>query len=126
MNKLILHGRLAKDPEKRDYKDKTITAITVAVDRGYGENKTADFIPATAFGKTAELLQKYFVKGSEIVLVGEVQNNNYEKEDGTRVYGLKVVIREVEFAGSKKQKEQGDVPSDLSEFEEINDLNLPF
>ena len=123
MNKLILHGRLAKDPENRDIKDKSITAIVVAVDRGYGENRTADFIPATAFGKTAEFLRKYFSKGSEILLTGEVQQNNYEKEDGTKVYGLKVVVREVEFAGSKKQASK---PDELSEFDEIKDLNLPF
>lgn len=123
MNKLVLHGRLAKDPENRDIKNTNITAITVAVDRGYGENKTTDFIPATAFGKTAEFLRKYFSKGSEIILTGEVQQNNYEREDGTKVYGLKVVVREVEFAGSKKQAEK---PDELSEFDEIKDLKLPF
>lgn len=126
MNTLILHGNLAKDPEKRSSQNGTsIVSITVAVKHGYGDNQTTEFIPATAFGKTADFIEKYFSKGSEIVMTGEVLNNNYERQDGTKVYGLKIVVNAVEFAGTKK-KTSDDKASLLEGFDEVEDINLPF
>lgn len=130
MNKVILHGNIAKIEDRSS--DKTaITQVTIAVNAGWGDNKRTEFIPTVAFGKTAEFLSKWFVKGSEIVCIGEVQQNNYEKQDGTKVYGLRIVLNEVEFAGSKKSEKKSDnepdgKPDGLDEFDEIEELNLPF
>lgn len=125
MNKVILHGNISK-VENRSSDKTTITQITVAVNRGWGEKKTTEFIPCVAFGKTAEFLSKYFQKGSEILMVGEVQQNNYERQDGTKVYGLRIVVNEVEFSGSKKTEKKSEKPDELAEFDEIAELHLPF
>ena len=125
MNKVILHGNISK-VENRSSDKTTITQITVAVNRGWGEKRTTEFIPCVAFGKTAEFLSKYFQKGSEILMVGEVQQNNYERQDGTKVYGLRIVVNEVEFAGSKKTEKTSEKPDELAEFDEITELHLPF
>ncbi len=107
MNKVILMGRLTRDPEIRYSQDNDQTAIarfTLAVDRRYNRNgdQTADFINCVSFGKSAEFAEKYFKQGTKIVAVGRIQTGSYTNKDGNKVYTTNVVIDEQEFAESKK------------------------
>lgn len=102
MNRVILIGRLTKDPEIRTSGNYTIASFSLAVDRKYkreGEAE-ADFFNCTAFNKTAEFVEKYCKKGTKMVVEGRVQNDNYEK-DGVKHYGVKIMVDSLEFAESK-------------------------
>lgn len=107
MNKVILMGRLTRDPEVRYSQGEQSTAIaryTLAVDRRGrkdGDQQTADFINCVAFGKLGEFAEKYLAKGTKIAIVGHIQTGSYTKSDGTKVYTTDVVIDECEFAESK-------------------------
>lgn len=106
MNKVILMGRLTRDPEIRYSQTSEPVAIaryTLAVDRRFkreGE-QTADFISCIAFGKAAEFAEKYLHKGTKIVVSGRIQTGSYTNKDGQKVYTTDVVIEEQEFAESK-------------------------
>lgn len=102
MNKVILIGRLTKDPEIRTSGNYTIASFGIAVDRKFkrdGEPE-ADFFNCTAFNKTAEFVEKYCKKGTKMVVEGRIQNDNYEK-DGVKHYGVKIMVDSLEFAESK-------------------------
>ena len=108
MNKVILIGRLARDPELR-YTAGNNTAVcqtSIAVDRRFkSENQpTADFIPIVAWRQQAEFISKYFTKGSRIAIVGSIQVRSYDDKDGQKRYATEVVVDEVEFCESKKQE----------------------
>lgn len=106
MNKVILMGRLTRDPEVRYSQGEKATAVaryTLAVDRSYrrdGENN-ADFIGCVAFGRSAEFAEKYFRQGTKIAIVGRIQTGSYVNKDGVKVYTTDVVVDEQEFAESK-------------------------
>ena len=106
MNKVILMGRLTRDPDIRYSAGENSTAVaryTLAVDRRfrrYGE-QTADFISCVAFGRTAEFAEKYFHQGIRIVISGRIQTGSYTNRDGVKVYTTDVVVEEQEFAESK-------------------------
>lgn len=104
MNNVQLVGRFTRDPEVRYANSGTsIARFSLAVDRVYKSEggPDADFISCTAFGKTAEFIEKYFRKGQRIGLIGRIQTGNYTKEDGTKVYTTDVVAERVEFVESK-------------------------
>lgn len=106
MNKVILMGRLTRDPEVRYSAGDNPMAIaryTLAVDRRFKkENEaTADFISCAAFGKAAEFAEKYFRQGIRIVVSGRIQTGSYTNRDGNKVYTTDVVVEEQEFAESK-------------------------
>ena len=107
MNKVILMGRLTRDPEVRYTQGENPTAVaryTLAVDRRYNRNNeenTADFISCVAFGKAGEFAEKYYRKGTKITVVGRIQTGSYTNKDGAKVYTTDVVIEEQEFAESK-------------------------
>ncbi|MCR5625311.1 MAG: single-stranded DNA-binding protein [Lachnospiraceae bacterium] len=106
MNKIILMGNLSKKPKlhkSEGEKAISITRFDIAVNRKgkSKENSEADFFHCTAFGKTAEFVEKYFDKGSRMMLVGRVENNNYTNKQGEKVYSYQVVVEEVEFADTK-------------------------
>ena len=107
MNKLILMGRLTKDPEIRygGVNNTAVARFSIAVDRRFKRDgqPTADFFNCTAFGKLGEFVEKYLCKGTKIVLDGEIQNNNYQNKDGQTVYGFQVIVNSIEFAESKKR-----------------------
>ena len=115
MNKVILMGRLTRDPEVR-YSNggATVARFSLAVDRKFkreDDEQTADFINCVAFGKTAEFIEKYFFKGTKMVLEGRIQTGSYEKE-GQRIYTTDVVVEQVEFAESKASNEiNGNAPT---------------
>lgn len=106
MNKVILIGRLTRDPEVRYSQGANTTAIarySLAVDRRIKRDgePDADFFNCVAFGKAAEFAEKYLKQGNKIAIVGRVENDNYTNKDGQKVYGTRIVIEEQEFAESK-------------------------
>nr|DAV69984.1 MAG TPA: Single strand binding protein [Caudoviricetes sp.] len=128
MNKVILMGRLTRDPEVR-YTQATntmVTSFTLAVNRRFvkqGEERQADFINIVAWNKTAEFVSKYFSKGQQVGVIGRIQTRNYDDEQGVKHYITEVIAEEVYFAGEKKEKAQND-PTD--DFEITNSDDLPF
>lgn len=109
MNKVILMGRLTRDPEVRYSQGESPLAIaryTLAVDRrqnrnNNGDEQTADFINCVAFGRTGEFAEKYLRKGTKIAVTGRIQTGSYTNKDGVKVYTTEVVVEEQEFAESK-------------------------
>lgn len=104
MNKVILMGRLTRDPEVRMSGDTAVARFSLAVDRRFkrqGDEQTADFINCVAFGKTGEFVEKYGHKGTKFVVEGRIQTGSYTNKDGQRVYTTDVVVEQVEFAESK-------------------------
>ena len=112
MNKVILMGRLTRDPEIRYTNGENATAIaryTLAVDRRFkrqGDEQTADFINCLVFGKGAEFAENYLHQGTKIVASGRIQTGSYTNKDGQKVYTTEVVVEEQEFAESKATSQQ--------------------
>ena len=106
MNKVILMGRLTRDPEVRYTQGENATAVarySLAVDRRFrreGE-PTADFINCVAFGRSAEFAERYLRQGTKIAVTGRIQTGSYTNKDGAKVYTTDVVVEEQEFAESK-------------------------
>lgn len=110
MNKVILMGRLTRDPEVRYSQGDNPLAVarfSLAVDRRFKRDneQTADFINCVAFGKQGEFMEKYFRKGMRAVVCGRIQTGSYTNKDGVKVYTTDVVVEEVEFAESKGTSE---------------------
>ena len=108
MNKVILMGRLTRDPEVRystqGDNQMAIARYTLAVDRRFnrnGDENTADFISCVAFGKTGEFAERYLRKGTKIAVTGRIQTGSYTNKDGVKVYTTDVVVEEHEFVESK-------------------------
>ena len=103
MNKVILMGRLTRDPEVRMSGDTAVARFSLAVDRRFKKDgeQTADFISCVAFGKTGEFIEKYGRKGTKFVVEGRIQTGSYTNKDGQKVYTTDVVVEQVEFAESK-------------------------
>ncbi|MBE5957474.1 MAG: single-stranded DNA-binding protein [Lachnospiraceae bacterium] len=108
MNKVILMGRLTRDPEVRYSQSGdgqlAIARYTLAVDRRFkrdGDQQTADFISCTAFGRQGEFAEKYLHQGTKIVVEGRIQTGSYTNKDGQKVYTTDVVVENSEFAESK-------------------------
>ncbi len=108
MNKVILMGRLTRDPEVRYSQGESPMAVaryTIAVDRRFNRNnqdgQTADFISCVAFGRNGEFAEKYLHKGTKIVAEGRIQTGSYTNKDGVKVYTTEVVVENQEFAESK-------------------------
>ncbi len=107
MNKVILMGRLTRDPEVRysaGDNQMAIARYTLAVDRRFNRNnseQTADFIPCVAFGKAGEFAEKYFRKGMKIAVTGRIQTGSYTNKEGQKVYTTDVIVEDQEFAESK-------------------------
>lgn len=104
MNKVVLMGRLTKEPDVRYINELCIARYTLAVDRRFKKEgePTADFINIKVFGKPAEFAEKYFQKGMRVTVSGRIQTGSYERE-GQKVYTIEVVVEEQEFAEDKKQ-----------------------
>jgi single stranded DNA-binding protein (ssb) len=110
MNKVILMGRLTRDPEVRYSSGEGSMAIarySLAVDRRFKRDgePTADFINCTVFGKSAEFAEKYFRQGIKIAVTGRIQTGSYTNKEGQRVYTTDVIVEEQEFAESKASGE---------------------
>ena len=112
MNKVILMGRLTRDPDIRSSQGDnptTVARYTLAVDRRFRRDgeQTADFISCVAFGRSAEFAEKYFHQGIKIAITGRIQTGSYTNRDGAKVYTTDVVVEEQEFAESKNADTSG-------------------
>lgn len=111
MNKVILMGRLARDPEVRYTQGEQAMAVaryTLAVDRrGKNQENSADFIQCVVFGKAGEFAERYLHKGTKIVLTGRIQTGSYTNKEGQRIYTTDVVAEDQEFAESKNAESGG-------------------
>ena len=105
MNKVILAGRLVRDPELRyTQTGKAVASFTLAVNRRFSHNndqQTADFIPIVVWDKLAEICSKHLFKGSQILVEGRMQIRSYDAQDGSKRYVTEVITQELEFMGTK-------------------------
>ena len=139
MNKVILMGRLTRDPEMRyGQSGSGIASFSIAVDRRFKREgqPEADFFNCTAFGKQGEFVEKYLKKGTKVLLDGEIQQNNYTNKDGQEVRSYQVITNSIEFAESKNaaasnggdysQGPSTDAGSDFLNIPDNVDEQLPF
>ncbi len=107
INKVILMGRLTRDPEIRHTgTGRAVCNFSVAVDNGYGENRQTDFINCVAWNNQAEFLGKYFTKGMMVIVVGRISTRTWEGQDGKRNYATEVIANEVNFGETKKSRNE--------------------
>ena len=143
MNKVILMGRLTRDPEVRytQTNNTVVASFSLAVNRRFvrqGEERQADFINIVAWDKTGEFCSKYFKKGQQVGIIGRIQTRNYNDKDGKKVYVTEVIAEEAYFADTRREAEAnpfGDnnasgatfnanaAPNDFSQ---VTDDDLPF
>ena len=144
MNKVILMGRLTRDPDVRRANNEEATAVsrwTLAVNRRVAKNEkenNADFISCIAFGRQAEFVEKYFRQGMRMILSGHILTGSYVNKDGKKVYTTDIVAEEIEFAESKGKSNNPSTSGNmgqaadhngfvsLSDFEGEDDDSLPF
>ena len=130
MNKVIMMGRLTRDPEVRYSQGANQTAVgrfSIAVDRRFkreGE-PDADFFNCTAFGKQAEFVEKYLHKGTKVVVCGRIQNDNYTNKDGQMVYSVRLMVEEIEFAESKNAANAGAPAENNTASNDNGFMNIP-
>lgn len=131
MNKVVLMGRLTRNPEIRWSQGQEQTCVarfTLAVDRRRQEGQqSADFISCVAFGKRAEWCEKWTKKGTKIVVVGRIQTGSYTNRDGVKVCTTDVVVEEEEFAESKAAEGRGQQEPSQYGYETDKDgfMNIP-
>ena len=132
MNKVILMGRLTRDPEiksSQGEKSTTIARYTLAVDRRFRRNndgeQSADFIGCVAFGKSAEFVEKYFRQGIKVVVTGRIQTGSYTNKDGQKVYTTDVVVEDQEFAESKATSQQNQQNNSTPATDSDGFMNIP-
>ena len=132
INKVILMGRLTRDPEMRHTNSGTpVTTFSIAIDNGYGDNKRTDFVNCLAWNKTAEFVTKYFTKGKMIIVIGRITTRSWETQDGKRAYATEVIANEVNFGETKSSQQTATQPpmqdddDDFTPLDEEDD-DLPF
>ena len=129
MNKVILIGRMTKDAEIKTSGDKSYARFGIAVSRKVKNSEgkyDADFLNCVSFGKTAELIAKYFPKGSPIAVAGRIQTGSYKNKDGQTVYTTDVVVEEFDFIGGKEKSESGEKPASEAKSSDKDDfMNVP-
>ena len=128
MNKVILVGRLTRDPEVRYPQNESQVAVaryTLAVDRRFKRDNepTADFIPCVVFGRSGEFAEKYFHQGMRVSVSGRIQTGSYTNKDGVKVYTTEVIVEEQEFAESRAESEANRSASKQPKPEETVDEN---
>ncbi len=128
MNKVILIGRLTRDVEMR-YTQNSSTAIanyTLAVNRPYKQNgeQEADFLRCTAFGKMAELAEKYLAKGMRVAVEGRIQTGSYTNRDGQKVYTTDIMVERQEFLEKRGSDSQSDAGT-AGDYQADGYINIP-
>ncbi|NFG59688.1 single-stranded DNA-binding protein [Clostridium botulinum] len=137
MNKVVLIGRLTKDPELKftPGAGTAVTTLTLAVDKYNSKSgqKEADFVPVVVWGKQAKSTANYMTKGSQMAISGRIQTRNYEAKDGTKRYVTEVVATEVQFLSKSNDSNGGNTsssPFDNGNFDEdinpVDDGDYPF
>ena len=130
MNKVVLMGRLTKDPELRFAagSGKGVCRFTVAINRQFKRDES-DFINCVAFGKPGETISEHFAKGNRIALTGNIRTGSYEAQDGTKRYTTDVVVESFEFIEAKNSTSSNDdsfgagIPDDVTP---VDDSEMPF
>ena len=130
MNKVIIDGRLTRDPEVRystGANAQAVARFTLAVDRKrrQGEEKQADFISCVAFGKQGEFVERWLTKGKKINLIGRLQTGSYTNREGVKVYTTDVIAEEIEFAESAQNTTQNAPQSPQGVFTGAGDESHP-
>lgn len=125
MNKVILMGRLTRDPEVRYSQSEngtTVAKYSLAVDRRFSRDgeASADFINCVVFGKGAEFTEKYLRKGTKIAITGRIQTGSYTDKDGKKVYTTDIIVEEQEFAESKANNSDNAAPQ--TSFDGFNNI----
>ena len=146
MNKVILMGRLTRDPDVRYSQGESATCVarySLAVDRRFSRNEenSTDFINIVAFGKAGEFAEKYLHKGTKVLVTGRIQTGSYTNKEGQKVYTTDVVAEDQEFAESKNassagapagdagfagSSDKGGADDDFMKFDSGSDTSLPF
>ena len=130
MNKVILMGRLTKDPEVRytQTNNTLVASFTLSVNRRFvkqNEERQADFINVVAWSKIGEFCSKYFEKGQQVGIIGRIQNRSWDDDQGQKHYITEIIAEEAYFADSKKDNGT-QVDNNLSDFGISSDDDLPF
>ena len=135
MNKVIIVGRLTKDPELKYTPNggTAICRITVAVARAFKKDET-DFINCVAFGKTGETITQYLTKGRQIALAGNIRTGSYQAQDGTKMYTTNVIIENFEFVGNNSNNSsnqstwnaQDNSDESFGDMTPVDDGDMPF
>ncbi len=119
MNKVIMMGRLTRDPEVRygGASNIAIARYSIAVDRRFKRDgdPDADFFTCVSFGKQGEFVEKYLRKGTKVVIEGELRNNNYTNKEGQKVYSVEINVNSVEFAESKNASGNSAAPTPVGD-----------
>ena len=133
MNKIICKGRLVNDVELKDIaEDRKVANFRIAIRRDYKNTNgefESDFFNCSAFGATANFINQYFNKGKEILLIGHLQNSQWETEQGEKRVSTSIIVENVEFCGSKSNEEtnvETQVEETPSEFSGAVGSDLPF
>lgn len=134
MNKIVICGRLTRDPEITQGANKSVAKYSVAVDRKIKQDghPEADFFNCVAFGKTAEFAEKYLKKGTKMLIAGRIECEPYTNKDGKKQYPWTLIVEEQEFAEGKKAAEENqgsEVKTDSNGYVDISDgivEDLPF
>ena len=135
INKAILMGRLTRDPELRHTDSgKAVCNFSIAISEGYGDNQRTEFVNCVAWNKSAEFVDKYFTKGSMIIVDGRISTRTWEGQDGKKNYVTEVVANQVAFGGFKKDKQEETSSDDAEDaddgefvpLEEADADDLPF
>lgn len=130
LNKIIIMGRMTRDPELRYTQNQTpVASFTLAVDRDYSEHNEVDFIDCVAWKKTAEFVSKYFTKGSMTVVEGRLQMRDWTDRDGNKRRSAEVVADRVYFGEAKAKETDAPAAPPVNRFQELNgcdDGELPF
>ena len=125
INKVILMGRLTRDPEMRHTNSGTpVTTFSIAINSGYGENQRTDFVNCLAWNKTAEFVSNYFTKGKMIIVIGRISTRSWETQDGKKAYATEVTASEVSFGESKSENPSA-AKDDFTPLDEADD-DLPW
>ena len=107
INKVILMGRLTKNPELRHTNSGTpVCGFSIAINNGYGENQATDYINCVAWNKQAEFVERNFSKGKMIIVIGRIRTRIWEDNDGRKNYATEVIASEVSFGESKKSSDE--------------------
>lgn len=123
INKVILMGRLTKEPELRHTNSGTpVCSFSIAINNGYGENQTTDFINCAAWNTTAEFIERNFSKGSMIIIIGRIRTRSWEDTDGKKHYATEVIANEVSFGESGRTADQNNPTVGFDEVDTPEDL----
>ena len=127
MNKVVLLGRLTRDPVVRYTDNNTLVAsFTLGINRRFSKEGQADFINIVAWDKTGEFCSKYFKKGQQVGIIGRIQTRNYDDKDGKKVYVTEVVAEETYFADGKREDVSFANENVTKGFDQVTDDDLPF